>query len=118
MRLRQRVPVVAPHAQVAHGPLGWALSLDDQPNRPARPLADGDVLDIGGATLTRRLVGLASPPVPHNWESHMFFERETGTLFRGGTQSPYDFDLLADEDETGPEPLRRELDEEQVRDER
>ena len=74
---------VAPHAQVAHGALGCALSLDDQLDRPPRPLADGDVLDIGGATLTRRLVELATPHVPHNWESHMFFEQETGTLFCG-----------------------------------
>ena len=33
-------------------------------------------------------------------------------------QSPYDIGLLADEDETGPKPLRPELDEQQIRDER
>jgi flavorubredoxin len=74
---------VAPHAQVAHGALGCVLSLDDHCIRPPRPLAEGEVLDIGGASLARRVVELATPHVPHNWESHMFFEQETGTLFLG-----------------------------------
>jgi flavorubredoxin len=51
--------------------------------RPPRPLQDGDALDIGGATMTRRVIELATPHVPHNWESHMFYEQETGTLFCG-----------------------------------
>jgi flavorubredoxin len=74
---------VAPHAQVAHGALGCMLSLDDQLPRPPRPLADGEVLELGGAALSRRVVEIATPHVPHNWESHMFFEQETGTLFLG-----------------------------------
>jgi flavorubredoxin len=74
---------VAPHAQVAHGALGCMVSLDDQLNRPPRPMADGEVLDIGGAALSRRVLEVTTPHVPHNWESHMFFEQETGTLFCG-----------------------------------
>jgi len=74
---------VAPHAQVAHGALGCNLSLNDQLNRPPRPLADGEVLDIGGAEIARRVVELATPHVPHNWESHMFYEEVSGTLFLG-----------------------------------
>jgi flavorubredoxin len=73
----------APHAQVAHGALGCALSLNDQLPRQPRPLADGEVLDIGGAAVSRRVVELSTPHVPHNWESHMFFEEETRTLFCG-----------------------------------
>jgi flavorubredoxin len=73
----------APHAQVAHGALGVRVSLSDHCARPPRPLADGEVLDIGGAALSRRLLELATPHVPHNWESHMFFETETRTLFCG-----------------------------------
>ena len=73
----------APHAQVAHGSLGVMLSLQDQLPRAPRPLDDGEVLDIGGASLARRLVELATPHVPHNWESHMFFEEVSGTLFLG-----------------------------------
>lgn len=74
---------MAPHAQVAHGSLGVMLSLQDQLPRPPRPLDDGEVLDIGGASLARRVIEIATPHVPHNWESHMFFEQETGTLFLG-----------------------------------
>jgi flavorubredoxin len=73
----------APHAQVAHGALGCQVSLDDQCLRPPRPLQDGEVLDLGGAALARRVIEIATPHVPHNWESHMFFEMETGTLFCG-----------------------------------
>jgi flavorubredoxin len=73
----------APHAQVAHGALGCALSLDDQAARPPRPLADGEVIDLGGAGLARRVVEVPTPHVPHNWESHVFLEQETGTLFCG-----------------------------------
>ena len=74
---------VAPNAQVAHGALGCALSFNDHLIRPPRPLVDGEVLDIGGAALSRRVVEIATPHVPHNWESHMFMEQETGTLFCG-----------------------------------
>jgi len=74
---------VAPHAQVAHGALGVMLSLNDQLSRAPRPLEDGEVIDIGGASIARRVIELSTPHVPHNWESHMFFEQETGTLFLG-----------------------------------
>lgn len=73
----------APHAQVAHGALGCLLSLDDQAARPPRPLDDGEVLELGGAGLARRVLEVATPHVPHNWESHVFFEQETRTLFCG-----------------------------------
>jgi flavorubredoxin len=74
---------VAPHAQVAHGAMGCMLSLNDMLDRPPVALADGDVLEIGGAGLRRSVLELATPHVPHNWESHVFFEQETGTLFCG-----------------------------------
>ncbi len=73
----------APHAQVVHGQLGVMLSLNDMCDRPPGGLADGDVLDIGGAQLQRRMVEVATPHVPHNWESHLFYEQVTGTLFCG-----------------------------------
>ena len=73
----------APHAQVAHGELGCMLSLDDHCMRRPRALRDGEVLELGGATLARRVLEVATPHVPHNWESHVFFEQETRTLFCG-----------------------------------
>src|SRR3954468_19340659 len=38
----------APNSQVAHGALGCMVSLDDMCDRPPRPLADGEVIDLGG----------------------------------------------------------------------
>ena len=73
----------APHAQVAHGAMGVILSLNDMLNRPPRAMVDGEVLDIGGAGLRRSVLEVATPHVPHNWESHVFFEQETRTLFCG-----------------------------------
>ncbi|MDQ1632850.1 MAG: hypothetical protein QOC80_2822, partial [Frankiaceae bacterium] len=73
----------APHAQVAHGALGCQLSFNDLCARPPRPLTDGEVLELGGAGLQRRILEVPTPHVPHNWESHVFFEQETATLFCG-----------------------------------
>jgi flavorubredoxin len=73
----------APHAQVVHGALGCMLSLDDLCDRPPKGLADGEVLDLGGAGLQHRVLGVPTPHVPHNWESHVLFEQESGTLFCG-----------------------------------
>jgi flavorubredoxin len=90
---------VAPHAQVAHGALGCAVSLNDLCDRPPRPLADGERLDIGGAELRRCLVALPTPHVPHNWESHMLFEQETRTLLLGDLCTQYgDGPAVTDED--------------------
>jgi flavorubredoxin len=74
---------VAPHAEVAHGALGCQLSLNDLCDRSPRPLADGEVLELGGAGMQRRVLEVPTPHVPHNWESHVFYEQETGTLFCG-----------------------------------
>jgi flavorubredoxin len=73
----------APDAQVAHGALGCQLSFNDLCARPPRPLTDGEVLELGGAGLQRRILEVPTPHVPHNWESHVFFEQETATLFCG-----------------------------------
>jgi flavorubredoxin len=74
---------VAPHAQVAHGSLGVMLSVADLCDRPPLGMAEGEVLDLGGAELARRVLEVPTPHVPHNWESHVFFEQETATLFCG-----------------------------------
>lgn len=79
----------APHAQVAHDSLGCAVSLNDMCDRPPRALAAGEVIELGGKEMhARRVRHTATPHVPHNWESQVFFEEVTGTLFCGdiGTQ--------------------------------
>ena len=68
----------APDAQVVHGPLACMVSLNDMADRP--PLAIGDeALDIGG----KRMRFLPTPHVPHNWESGLWFEETSRTLFAG-----------------------------------
>ncbi|WP_228839338.1 hypothetical protein [Nocardia farcinica] len=69
----------APHAQVAHGALGCAVSLDDMADRPPRPLADGEVIDLGD----RRVQHIDTPHAPHNWEARVLYEQTTGVLFCG-----------------------------------
>jgi flavorubredoxin len=69
----------APDAQVAHGALGCAVSIDDMADRPPRPLADGEVIDLGG----KRVRHIDTPHVLHNWEARLLYEETTGTLFCG-----------------------------------
>lgn len=69
----------APESQVAHGGLGCEVSLNDLCDRPPLPLADGEVIDLGG----KRVRHIDTPHVPHNWEARMLFEETTGTLLCG-----------------------------------
>src|SRR5262245_61161733 len=69
----------APNAEVVHGGLACMLSLNDMANRAPRPMADDEVLDIGG----HRMRFLPTPHVPHNWESGLWFDETTDTLFAG-----------------------------------
>jgi flavorubredoxin len=73
----------SPQAQVVHGELGCMLSLNDLCDRPPLGLADGEVLALGAAGQKHRVLGIPTPHVPHNWESHVLFEQHTGTLFCG-----------------------------------
>lgn len=69
---------VAPRAEVIHGELACAISLDDLCDRaPVR--AGEEPLDLGG----HRLRFVPTPHVPHNWESGLWFDETTGTLLAG-----------------------------------
>jgi flavorubredoxin len=70
---------VAPHMEVAFGALGCALSVDDMADRPPRPLAPGEAVDLGG----RRVTTIPTPHAPHNQEAQVLFEETTGTLLCG-----------------------------------
>jgi flavorubredoxin len=69
----------APDAQVVHGAIACAVSLNDMADRPPRALAGGEVLDLGG----KRVRWIDTPHVPHAWESGLMFEETTATLFTG-----------------------------------
>lgn len=68
----------APQAEVVHGGLACMLSLNDLADRPPHVIGD-DVLDLGH----HRLRFLPTPHVPHNWESGLWFDETTTTLFAG-----------------------------------
>jgi flavorubredoxin len=70
---------VAPHAQPVCSRVAAMVSVDDVADRPARALADGDVLDLG----RHRLRWLDAAHVPHGWETGYMFEESTRTLLCG-----------------------------------
>jgi flavorubredoxin len=69
----------APRAQVVHGRIACMVSLNDLADRAPRPLADGEVLELGG----RRVRWIDTPHVPHAWEAGLLYEETTGTLLCG-----------------------------------
>ncbi len=70
---------VAPHAQVAHGRLGCMVSVNEMADRPPRPLADSEVVELG----SMRVRYIDTPHVPHGWEAGLLFEETTATLLCG-----------------------------------
>jgi flavorubredoxin len=69
----------APRAQVVYSALGCEISVADMAERPPRPMANGEVLDLGG----KRITFIETPHVPHGWEAQVIHEESTGTLFCG-----------------------------------
>jgi flavorubredoxin len=70
---------VAPHATVAQSVTGCMVSLNDLADRTPRPLADGEVIDLGG----HRLRWIDTPHVPHGWEAGIVYDETTRTLLCG-----------------------------------
>jgi flavorubredoxin len=69
----------APNAEVVHGHLALMLTLSDQADRAPRGVDDGEVIAIGD----KRMRFIATPHVPHNWESGLWYEETTNTLLCG-----------------------------------
>ena len=69
----------APQATVAQSVIGCMVSLNDLADREPRPLADGEVLDIGG----HRMRWIDTPHVPHAWEAGVLYDETTRTLLCG-----------------------------------
>jgi flavorubredoxin len=68
----------APNAQITHGPLACMVSINDMADRAPVPAGETP-LDIGGHALRF----IATPHVPHNWESGLWFDETTKTLLCG-----------------------------------
>jgi flavorubredoxin len=73
----------APRAEAVHGALTCMLSLNDYADRPPRAMDDGEVIDLGG----KRMRFIPTAHVPHNWESGVWYEETTNTLFAGDLMS-------------------------------
>ena len=69
----------APNAEVVHGEVACDVSLNDLADRPPRATADDALITDG----ERRIRFIATPHVPHGWESGVLFEEASGTLFCG-----------------------------------
>jgi flavorubredoxin len=81
---------VAPQASPVCGQVAAMVSVDDVADRPAKALADGEVLTLGKHTVK----WLDTPHIPHGWETGYLMEESTGTLLcgdlftQGGSQLP------------------------------
>jgi flavorubredoxin len=69
----------APRAIPVCGQIASMVSVNDVADRPPRPLADGETLQIGKHTLR----WLDTPHVAHGWECGLMFETYTKTLLCG-----------------------------------
>jgi flavorubredoxin len=69
----------APNAEIVHSRTACQVSLDDLADRTPRPLANGEMIDLGG----KRVRWIDTPHVPHGWEAGVLFEETGRTLFCG-----------------------------------
>ncbi len=66
----------APGAQAVCSFVGAMVMINDFADRAARPLADGEVLQIG----KHRIRFVSTPHVPHSWDAGLFFDETERTL--------------------------------------
>jgi flavorubredoxin len=91
---------IAPQATPAHGQTGCMVSLTDFADRTPRPLADGEVIDLGGG---KRVRFIDTPHTPHGWDAGVLFEESTRTLMCGDLFTQLGNDkALTDGDVVGP----------------
>ena len=99
----------APNAQPVCGQVAAMVSVNDIADRPARALADGEILPTG----RHQLKWLDAPHVPHGWECGYLMELATGTLLCGDlfTQGGTGAEPVTESDLLAPsEGFRRSMD--------
>ena len=69
----------APRAEPLCGRVAAMVSVNDVADRPARALADGEILSLG----THRMRWFDSPHLPHAWECGLMMDLTTRTFFCG-----------------------------------
>ncbi len=70
---------IAPHAQPVCSQVAAMVSVDDYALRPARPLANQEILITG----RHQFKWIDTPHLPHGWETGYLFDETTRTLFCG-----------------------------------
>lgn len=70
---------MAPEAEPVCSRIAAMVSVNDMADRPARALADGEVLALGRHTVR----WFDTPHTPHGWDSGLLMETSTGTLLCG-----------------------------------
>ena len=90
---------IAPRAQAACSFVGATVMVNDFADRPARALADDEMLAIG----RHRLRFLSTPHVPHSWDAGVFFDETEQTLLCSDLFfHPGDPEALTESDIVGP----------------
>ena len=69
----------APDAVAVCSRVAALVSVNDVADRPARPLADGEILTLG----RHEIRWFDTPHLPHAWECGLMMETVTGTFFCG-----------------------------------
>ncbi|MDO9217820.1 MAG: MBL fold metallo-hydrolase [Lacisediminimonas sp.] len=70
---------IAPQAAPLCGSLAARVTINDMADRPARGMADGEVISLGAHSVK----WLDAAHLPHGWEAGYLMEASTGTLFCG-----------------------------------
>jgi flavorubredoxin len=99
----------APAAEPVCGRIAAMVSINDVTDRPARALADGEVLSLG----THGVKWFDTPHLPHAWECGFLLETGTRTLLCGDlfTQGGAEHPALTESDILGPsEAFRKPMD--------
>ncbi len=99
----------APGAEPLCGAIAKMVSVDDVSPRPARALANGEILDLG----SHQVRWHDAPHVPHGWECGFLMETATATLLCGDlfTQPGIGKAALTTDDILGPsEAMRKSMD--------
>ena len=100
---------VAPAAEPVCGRIAAMVSINDVADRPARALADGEVLALG----THAVQWFDTPHLPHAWECGFLLETRTRTLLCGDlfTQGGAEHAAVTESDILGPsEAFRAPMD--------
>jgi flavorubredoxin len=99
----------APRAVAACSQVAAMVSVEDFADRPPRPLAHGESLNLGRRTVR----WIDAPHVPHGWETGLLFEETTRTLLCGDlfTQGGTGETPVTESDILGPsEAFRKPMD--------